>query len=391
PGDVTFGLSASEAVRTGYTGSGGTIFSTALYGDAALLSKSETHPFSMIFDGGYLFTSSSGQPSSPFLNLSLSQVLTTKNWNFVVSDSVRYLPESPVSGLSGLSGLGNLGIPTGIVNQGPLSLFGQRITNTTTASIDRKLTASTDLQLAGSYDFLRFLGNNTGGFDYNSVSAQAGVSHRINAISSGGGHYSFSQFKYPVGRFSFKSHSINVDYSRHFNRRLFMDASAGPQITSSTSQPSPNLSNPPIHNTTVNYTANVSFDYLFEKASANLTYFRGVRSGAGVFQGTMADTVSAGYNRSIGELTNVTAIASFVDSRNIPGITTNLYSAHTYLLDVQGSRAIGRYLSAHASYSILDQSVTRQAATSIPTAFNGFSQVITIGITYSPRPFHFGH
>lgn len=400
PGTLTFAFNLNESIRTGFFGLGasnGVGYATTISGDVAYLSGNVIHPFSMVYDGGYIYVSS-GQPSSFFHNLSLSQSFNTKNWTFGVTDSLRYLPDSPISGLSGVPGLGNLGLqpPTGILaGQNPLSLFGQRITNTTIGTVDRRLTASTTLQFAGGYDILRFIKspNSTAffglgfGLDSDQVSAQGGVDHRINAISNIGSSYTYSKFTFPSIWFSFETHGVNVNYARHFNRRLSMDASAGPQFITTFTQ-SPNLSNPPVLTSALNYTAHLNFTYLFETSTVNVIYIHGVRSGAGVFQGTIADTASATWNRSLGELSHLTAVATYVDNRSVPGLTLT-FSSNTFLFDLQGSRAIGRNLSAHATYSIQNQSISGQATTF--NAFSGLSQTGSIGITYSPQPIHVGH
>ncbi len=117
-GNLTYALSASESVTTGYNGGNGTATSTNLSGDAAYLSRSETHPFSAAYSGGFLGSTSGPQPSTTFQNLSLSQVFRQKKWNFIVGDTVSYLPQSPTVGLSGIPGLGDLAIDPVQIGQG---------------------------------------------------------------------------------------------------------------------------------------------------------------------------------------------------------------------------------------------------------------------------------
>jgi hypothetical protein len=109
-GTLTYSLSASESFLTGSEASG-TDTTTSLSGSLGYLSSSPNKPFSLVYSGGYLYSTVSGYPgSSTFQNLAASQVVTTKNWNFVVDDAVSYLPEAPTTGLSGIPGVGDIGV-----------------------------------------------------------------------------------------------------------------------------------------------------------------------------------------------------------------------------------------------------------------------------------------
>jgi hypothetical protein len=111
-GQLTYGVSASQTIETGYDGGAGNgkVASSNISGNLAYISSSETHPFSMVYSGGYLASESSLMPSAWFHNLALSQSYRTRAWNFVLADMVSYLPESPVGSLSGIAGIGDLGI-----------------------------------------------------------------------------------------------------------------------------------------------------------------------------------------------------------------------------------------------------------------------------------------
>jgi hypothetical protein len=63
------------------------------------------------------------------------------------------------------------------------------------------------------------------------------------------------------------------------------------------------------------------------------------------------------------------------------------YSSNTYVEGIQVSRAIARSLSAFASYTLEDQSFSAASAIDL---FSGLSQVVGLGITYSPSALHLG-
>ncbi len=60
-GTMTYSLSASEAFLTGYEGSGADT-TTSLSGSVGYLSSSPNKPFSLVYSGGYLFSTVSGYP-----------------------------------------------------------------------------------------------------------------------------------------------------------------------------------------------------------------------------------------------------------------------------------------------------------------------------------------
>src|SRR5260370_40420456 len=63
-----YALSGSETIQFGYYGPSQTTYSTVLSGNAAYTGKSEVHPFSMLFAGGWLLAKPSGQGMTRFGN-----------------------------------------------------------------------------------------------------------------------------------------------------------------------------------------------------------------------------------------------------------------------------------------------------------------------------------
>src|SRR5665213_1982800 len=100
-GTLQWAVTGSETLSWGYYANSGAAAATNLSGDMAYLSNSKQDPFSMVFAAGRSW-STSGEPSYTFLSLGLSQVINVGRWNFVLSDSVSYLPGTPIFGLSGV-------------------------------------------------------------------------------------------------------------------------------------------------------------------------------------------------------------------------------------------------------------------------------------------------
>ncbi len=108
-GILHYALSASEMVQYGYYGGGVVTHSTVLSGDVAYTAKSTIRPFSMLFSAGVILGNQSGQGTSYYTSATASQGYVTRHWDFNISDTVSYLPQSPTVGLSGIAGVGDLG------------------------------------------------------------------------------------------------------------------------------------------------------------------------------------------------------------------------------------------------------------------------------------------
>lgn len=384
-GSLNYSVSASESVIFGYNGeNGGTAATTNLSGNVAYLSSSERHPFSMVYSGGYFF-STSGQPSAFYQDLALSQVYKTKTWDFVVSDLFSYLPETATVGLSGVPGVGDLGVdPLGGAYgsvQGILTRNGPRVDNSVSASATKSLTASTSLSFTGFGYFETFLGdsndlsgNYVAGIDSRSEGGSVALNHRLNALSSVGTSYTYSTSTFTGSQFSFNSQQVNFIYNRQLSRKLSFVGSVGPQWTSS--------SDPLYGGTSVTVATNVGLAYSAKFASASVDYSRGTSSGFGVFTGAHTDSVDLIAHRALGKNWSASVSADYARSTSLPSSFSQPYSTQTEVAGVQASRSLSRKLSLFTSYTLQRQ--TTDGTNITPVAFTGHSQVISVGITFSP-------
>jgi len=379
PGNLNFSASLTEGIRTGYYGTGGPAYLTSVSGNAGYLSNSTRNPFRLTFSGGYSYVTT-GKQSSPFVNLTLSQTLASRNWTLMLNNAFRYLPEAPTTGLSGLANLGDLGQPIPVTGGlDILTPYSQRVINTSSVDVDRKLTGSTDLTGTGSYSFQRFLDPSILGNDYNQVAGQFGVKHRLDALSSFTVSYDFTRFSYINVNFSFISQGGSLQYTRQWTRRFNTDVSAGPQVHSS--------SNTALGGSSLTFASNLSATYLLERGSINATYVRGVQGGSGVTQGSSADTLRGDLTHRLGEYSNITFDATYARHHQL--FVANSFAANTISGGVQASHTISPKFSVYASYIAQHQSA-RGSITNSGT-FSGLNQTFSVGLTYSPRPIHLGH
>jgi hypothetical protein len=390
-GTLNYGVSASESVYWGYNGTPGTTSSTNLTGDLGYISNSKRDPFSTVFSGGYSW-GGGNVPAYGFLSLGLSQVINVGRWDFLISDSLSYLPGTPTTGLSGVPGVGDLGIPPVQVvpdtGQGILTNYSNRVENTVSGSLQRQITGKTSINGTGSYSILRFLDNSgstfNSGLDTSTISGGAGISHQMNARNTWGGNYAYSKNTFSGDTFGipaqgFASQTASVQYSHKFSPKLDVSLGGGPQWSSVGSGAS---------SQSVGLYVNVSGQYTGHFSHASLAYTRGTNGGYGVVGGALSDSISFNAGRMIARVWSAAVSGAYSRNTSLPAQVVAPYTFNTTVGSVQISRAIVRSLSAYASYTAENQSNTNSAAA--VDVFSGFTQVLGFGLTYSPSSIHLG-
>ena len=381
-GNLSYALNASELISGGFYNNAGATFGTDISGDVAYVSKSQFHPFSAVYDGGVLLANS-GQPTTFFQSLSFSQILSTKRWNISLADTVSYLPDSPLGGLSGVPGVGDLGVdpiaigPTSGI--GILTDYGPRISNTTSGTVSRQLTRRVSAQATGVYSIQRFVGDNANlALDSTNEGGSAGVSYHFSARDSINGNYNYSNFSYTGNQDAFSAQGATVEYSRQWSPRLTTDFYVGPQIV--------NGSNFAVSGTSVEIAAGANASYASRTTAYSATYSRGVNNGSGVIAGSFSDGISVAAHRRLGRAWSASGNVAFSRSTSLPNFQLYAFESKGVTLSAQVARNLGRYFSGFGSYSIQNQSVVTPGNPAIASnAFNGFYQVLSLGISYSPR------
>jgi hypothetical protein len=386
-GTLTYSLSASESFYTGYQNSG-TDTTTSLSGSLGYLSSSPDKPFSLIYSGGYLYSTVAGYPgSSTFQNLAASQVVTTKNWNFVIDDAVSYLPEAPTTGLSGIPGVGDIGVVPVQIGDEPtqsiLTNYSTRVGNGLNGGATRRINASWSLNGSGSWQILHFFGD--AGINSSVETGSVGPTYRIDARSSASANvvYAYTSDSFQGTKYPFQTEGITFQYQRQLSRFFSVAGSVGPQRTSGSGNTSSVLPS----SITVVGTGGLS--YQRRRTNASINYARATNGGSGVVYGALTNTVAGSLRQQF--------------SRNWQGALTASYSRSTALANIAGynenfdgtygggqvSRRLGRSFSSYFSYTAVTQKQNNPGATQ--AAYSGLSQVFAVGITYSPSALHLGH
>ena len=379
---LSYSLSVSDSLIFGYNGVNGASDSVNVSGSAGYVSGSERHPLSFVYSGGYLF-GNNGQPSSSFQNLGISQVLNTRNWTFMVSDLVSYLPVAPRFGISGVPGVGDIGtapIGTGIVpGDALLTNFGRRITNTAIGGVTVRLTGRDSIRSSVSYTKQHFLDGD--GIENNQFIVGGELDHAFTQATTVGAGYTYAQALYPQRDLSFISQSVVGIFQHSFSPRLNVFASAGPQFTHG--------SNTALIPSSTNLSIGAGANYLRRRDSYTASYSHGTSTGSGVLYGALTNNFNLSAQRRFSPDWTGGLFASYATARTLAGQTSGLYTdASSVAAGVQASRRLGEHWSAYGSYAAQFQSVGQVLVTD--NAFNGTANVISFGVTYSPRPIRLG-
>jgi hypothetical protein len=398
-GVVHYALNASEIVQFGYYGTGEVTPSTALSGDVAYNAKSEVRPFSLLFAGGVLLGDQSGQGTTTFWNVAVSQGFVTRSWVFNISDSFSFLPQSPTTGLSGIPGVGDLGaLPVQGPGDGPaggvFSDAGNRYINNVTGSVERQINHNTSISGNGSWAVLSFLnggGDTNGAYNYSDVSGTAAVNRRIDARSSvsvGAAYSTFSYTQNGTGYLppDFQTKGINVSYQRILSRAFSVSISGGPQWISS--------SNSTLVPSRLNAAGSASLSYTRGLTSASAGYSHGANGGSGVLPGATSDNIygSLAHTYSRNWVASLNVSYSHTAGLTQQTVGSSTVSTNEVYDTVYGggqvTRRINTHFSAFASYTAQNQ--TSNYTLPSQNALNGTSQTFGIGISFTPRSTRLG-
>jgi hypothetical protein len=385
-GTMTYSLSASEAFLTGYND--GVNESTALSGSLGYLSSSPNKPFSLVYSGGYLYSSVPGYPgSSTFQNLAASQVWATKNWNFVIADAVSYLPESPTTGLSGIPGVGDIGVDPVQIGDQPsqniLTNYAARIGNGLNGGFTRKVTKSWSINGSASWQILHFLNNE--GINSSMVTASAGPTYRIDARSSASANviYTYTNDSYLGRSYPFESEGVTLEYQRQLTRFFSMNVAAGPQRTFGSGSTSGLI---PSNITVI---ANAGLTYSRRTTTAGIFFSRATNAGSGVVLGALTNSIGGTVREQFSRNWQGALTASYSQSTSLATIGGYAQDYHSTYGGAQVSRRLSRSFSAYLSYTAVYQNSVDVVI--VQPAFSGLSQTFSVGVTYSPGAQHFGH
>ena len=400
-GNLHYDLRFSETAQ--FDGSQGDQQWSMVSGDASYANTGKRYPFTLQYGGGYdLPWAGQSSTGNVFQHLSLSQGFIGRAWNLNAGDNVSYSFETPTVGFSGVPGsggsIGDLG-STSSSDQSILALNTRSLDNTAMLSASRRLDRATSLNLGGTWGELLYIDNN--GLNTDTLTANAGVSRRLDAHNSIAGEYSFSRYSYSKASLITQTNIAQCTFTRQWNRRLSTTASLGPEWLASSGLPS--TSGIAMPNSTALFIA-ASASYQLRRESAGAIYSHGTNNGSGYFLGAKIDTVNGNFSREFGRNMTVGATGSYsrttalikaelifetngsiyIEPLNFAGQTNSRFAG------AQATRQLGRYISIFANYTAIDQSSNWSIAQlgNNVNLISGLYQVVGFGIGYSPREIH---
>jgi hypothetical protein len=380
-GTLSYSLSGSEQIESGYSGGGGVYAGTTFSGNLAYLSKSENNPFSFVYTGGVTFGNVPGNSTAQFYqNIAASQVFRTKSWVFVASDTFSYLPGAPTTGLSGVAGVGDVGVPVQVgigPNQTILTTNSSRYSNGLEGSATWQTTASLDFEGSVNWQILNFTGSDPG-YNSSSLGGTFGPNYRIDARNSVGASAYYSRQTYPSYQdYLIETEGVTINYSRAWSRRLSTTFSFGPATTHGrTTAPIPSQ---------LDLAGSASVSYATRTTGLFASYNRSINGGSGVIFGALSDTVTAGMNRPINRDWILGLDLGYSHNAGLTPVDGVIPTYDTVFGSAQVSRRLTDKLSMYASYTGISQSTKNQPAQQL-AVFNGLNNIFSIGITFAPAP-----
>jgi hypothetical protein len=224
------------------------------------------------------------------------------------------------------------------------------------------------LNAGGSSTILHYPNGN--GLDTNTLMANAGLTWRLNALNSFSSTYAFSQFSYPGSSVNIGIDSALFSYKRQWNRKLSTSVGAGPEwIESSDSAVVPS---------STRVSVNASVDDQLRFGSVSLSFSQGTSGGAGYLVGSEVDSVNADFSREFDRNLTIGITGSYMRTEGLAsnGVTNAKFGG------LEASRRLGRYFSAFANYTAIDQTSSSALSGNV---LKGLQQIIGFGIGYSPR------
>jgi hypothetical protein len=332
----------------------------------------ERHPFTVKYTGGYTWAiAGSDYATGLFQRMVLSQVLNWRHWSINLNDNVAYLPQSPTTGFSGIPGTGE---PIGEPNPNPptdqtvLSMQTHVISNQATGQVWHSFGRAMSLGGSGGSLILRFPDGN--GLNTDSLMAGGSVSEALNSRNRITGNYGFAQYTYPASPVTFESNTLTAGFRRQWTHPLSTTMMVGPEwIASNDSAVVP---------ASTRISANAAIDYQFRFGNAGLNYNHGTGGGAGYYLGASYDTARLNFSRQFVRDLGIGLDASYNRTIGLAhnGVTDALYAGG------QASWRFSEHVSTFGSYTAINQ---RSSSALYGTPFVGIEQVVSFGISYSPR------
>jgi hypothetical protein len=184
-----------------------------------------------------------------------------------------------------------------------------------------------------------------------------------------------------------ETRALNASYQRTMSKSLSVGVSVGPLWIKS--------SNDFVVPPTLNVGVSANVGYSRGLTNASVSYARGVNAGSGVVTGALSDSVYASVGHTYGRKYVASLTLGYSHSSGLAQLVTGTNSfipVHetydTFFGGAQVRRGFGPHLSGYVSYTVQNQS--NNLPVGAPNALNGTSQILGIGVTFTPRSTRLG-
>lgn len=274
-------------------------------GGLTLMRSAHRSSFFTEYRGGGSFYKDQSSLNGSFHRFAVEEMVSFRNASLLIADEVSYLQQSsfgfgnfigggfldnslflgPDGNLLGLNP--NLGPNQSILSNIP------RLSNTSIAQITYHMNSRRSLTAAAGYGFMKAF-EERNFIDSNQTYFSLGYDQTLTARDTIGLSSNVVFFRFPIFNEAIRSHFIGLNYGRQITGRLSLALSAGPQIAI--------VKTGPHSDTLLPYSASGSMSYRFARTQLDLSAWRSITGGGGVFLGADTDSVQVALSRPISRL-----------------------------------------------------------------------------------------
>jgi hypothetical protein len=358
-------------------------------GDLSLLETWGRSQLGLNYSGGGYFTTDNLQSNGEYQQLSLGENITLNRWQIQAYDLFSYLPESQFGfaggtnlALPGVGGILGPAVPSlgssVVPNQSIYSATGSRYSNVFAAQTTYMFSPRSSFTVSGSYGLLRF--TQSGNVDNSMATGSLGYNYALGKEDSIGLLYRFTSFHYTGEAQALGNHVANFVYLKKITRRMALNLSGGPQITTFRI-PVGTKSH------TIGVSTGATLNYAVEHGNVSLSYFHGLTGGSGVLLGSNSDTAMVTLSRQVTRVWGVSA--DFGYSRNSSVVSPTGVQRLTYNDWFVGggvSRPFGRNVNLSVAYSARFES-SPLICTGTVCSSSYTQNMVSISLQWHTRPF----
>jgi hypothetical protein len=394
----TNSLASNQFAQHGWSGW------TAAAGGVRLRRISGASDFDLMYDGSGSISDNLGANPGIVQQLGIAETHIWRRYSISVMDQVGYLPQAGY-GIAGTNPQtsfatngareGTLGLQPGFIpDQSILTSYGQRISNTFIAQIDRHLTPLSSLTLVGSYGLLHYFQNNL--VNDTNVVLQAGYNHQIDRKNTIALFYKFAGYRFANTNQFINDNSVQLSYARRVTGRLAFQFFGGPDLAISRT-PFSTCGNGCVALGGTNtrdlfWSLTSTLNYQFRRTALDLSYNHGISSGSGVLLGSVSDNFSGDISRQVtrsfdaGWLLGYSRSSGYAAAASSTATSAGQQTFDYAFTGANLRRRMGRSVELNFTYEVQFQRSNSAFCIIAPCGTNFLTHQISLGFGWRPNP-----